>query len=43
MSYVDQLRADFGIKSRTELTKEQASEAIEKLQGWLDAAEIPFG
>jgi len=43
MSYVDQLRADFGIRSRTELTKEQASEAIERLQGWLDAAEIPFG
>ncbi|HXI67685.1 MAG TPA: hypothetical protein VNH41_07105, partial [Steroidobacteraceae bacterium] len=43
ISYVDQLRADFGIKSRKELTMEQASEAIEKLQGWLDAAEIPFG
>jgi len=42
-SWVDELRDYIGVTSRTHMSKAQASDAIEWLQGHIDAAEIPFG
>lgn len=42
-SYVEQLRSNFGVRSRKDLTKKQAGEAIEWLEQQKEAAAIPFG
>lgn len=42
-TWVDQLRADFGVRSRKDLSKEQAGKAIEWLEAQKDALKIPFG